>query len=363
MVDARPRLANVPVPMPTDLPTPAVVVDLARVEANVVAMAEHARAQGVALRPHAKTHKSPEVARLQVAAGAAGLTVATVGEAEVFAEAGFGDLFIAYPLWVDDARRHGLRALVDPGVRGAVGCDSAEGAGQLAGLVGVDVVVELDSGHHRSGVLPEEAGELAGRIAELGLVVRGAFTFPGHSYSPEGRESAARDEARALATAGEALRAAGVADPVLSGGSTPSLAHLTPGAATETRPGVYVFGDAQQWELGSCPPERIALTVHATVVSRRPGHVVLDAGSKALGADRAAWATGFGRLLDHPAARISQLSEHHAVVDWYDDEPLPALGQRLRVVPNHVCNTVNLADVLHTSDGATWPVAARGRNA
>lgn len=355
-----------PIALPTERATPHVVVDLARAEANVVAMAEHARAHGVALRPHAKTHKSPEIARLQLAAGAVGLTVATVGEAEVFAAAGFDDLFIAYPLWVDDARRAGLRALVDRGVRVAVGCDSAEAAAQLDGLVGVDVLVELDSGHHRSGVLPDEAGGLAAEIAALGLRVRGAFTFPGHSYSPEGREAAALDEARALATAGEALRAVGIADPVLSGGSTPSLEHLTPGAATETRPGVYVFGDAQQWELGSCPPERIALTVHATVVSRRPGHLVLDAGSKVLGADHAAWATGYGRLLDHPAARISQLSEHHAVVDWYDDAPLPALGRRVRVVPNHVCTTVNLADVLHVvgpGGTAEWPVAARGRNA
>jgi D-serine deaminase-like pyridoxal phosphate-dependent protein len=141
---------------------------------------------------------------------------------------------------------------------------------------------------------------------------------------------------------------------------------------TEARPGVYVFGDAQQWELGSCPPERIALTARATVVSHAGGRVVLDAGSKILSADRAPYATGYGRLLDHPQARIVQLSEHHAVVDLAGDpdgaappEP-PALGSVVRVVPNHVCTAVNLVDELLVAHSDRivdrWPVAARGRN-
>jgi len=132
------------------------------------------------------------------------------------------------------------------------------------------------------------------------------------------------------------------------------------------RPGVYVFNDAQQWELGTCGPEAVALTVAATVVSRRPGRVVLDAGSKALGADRPAWTTGFGRLLDAPAARVVALSEHHATVTWPDGERLPDLGEVLRVVPNHVCAAVNLADELVVAAGGeqvdTWRVAARGAN-
>lgn len=351
----------------TALPTPFAVVDLPRLERNVAAMADRTAELGIALRPHAKTHKSVEVARLQVAAGAAGLTVATVGEAVAFAEAGFDDLVIAYPLWVDAPRRTALRGLLDSGVRLAVGCDSAEAAAGLAGFAGsLEVLIEVDSGHRRTGVVPSEAGALADAVAGLGLPVRGAFTFPGHAYSPDGRAAAASDEAAALAVAGEALRSVGVADPVLSGGATPSLPYLGAGTATETRPGVYVFGDAQQWELGSCAPEDIALTVHATVVSRRPGQVVLDAGSKVIGADRASWATGFGRLLDHPEARVVQLSEHHAVVAWDAAEPLPSLGTRVRVVPNHVCTAVNLVDVLHAvaPDGSVtpWRVAARGRN-
>ena len=133
---------------------------------------------------------------------------------------------------------------------------------------------------------------------------------------------------------------------------------------TEARPGVYVFGDAQQWELGAMPPESLALTCRATVVSHAGGRTTLDSGSKALGADRAAYATGWGRLLDHPEARIVQLSEHHAVVDLAG-EPLPPVGSQVDVVPNHCCAAVNLADGLWVEEYGglrRWPVAARGRN-
>ena len=146
-------------------------------------------------------------------------------------------------------------------------------------------------------------------------------------------------------------------------GSTPSLA-ATGSGLTETRPGVYVFNDAQQWELGSCDAAAIALTAHASVVSHAGGRLVLDSGSKTLGADRAPWATGAGRRLDYPEARIVQLSEHHAVAEV--DGLLPPLGSIVRVVPNHACNAVALADELvilaQGRQLARWPVAARGRN-
>lgn len=161
---------------------------------------------------------------------------------------------------------------------------------------------------------------------------------------------------------------------VISGGSTPSLAASLEleSPVDELRPGVTVFGDAQQWELGSAQPEEIALTCHATVVSHAGGRLVLDAGSKILGPDRAAWATGHGRLLDHPDARVVQLSEHHAVVEMpgVAASDLPALGSVVRVVPNHVCIAVNMVDELVVYDrgadaepAARWRVAARGRNA
>jgi D-serine deaminase-like pyridoxal phosphate-dependent protein len=338
--------------------TPSLRLDEGVLQRNIDAMGRLAAASGVALRPHAKTHKSPEIARRQLAAGAVGLTVATIGEAEVFAAAGFDDLFIAYPLWVDADAADRLRALAGR-ARLAVGCDSQEAAANLTGLP-VEVLVEIDSGHHRTGVAPTVAGALAGRIAELGVTVRGVFTFPGHSYSPDGRRAAAADEAVALAAAAESLAAAGVPVDVVSGGSTPSAGFVEPGTLSELRPGVYVFGDAQQLELGTIGFDDIALSVAATVVSHAHARVVTDAGSKALGADRAPWASGFGRVLDVPEARVVALSEHHSTIEWPGARP--PLGSRVLLVPNHVCNAVNLADEYHLASGGTWPVAARGRN-
>lgn len=343
--------------------TPYLAVDRDVLDRNVAAMAASARARGLALRPHAKTHKCVEIARRQLDAGAAGLTVATVGEAEVFAGAGCTDLFVAYPLWVDPARGARVRELAGR-VTLAVGVESVEGAEALARHAGpVDVLVEIDSGHHRTGVPPQEAAAVAVAAERAGHRVRGVFTFPGHGYGPGNPAPAAGDEGSVLAGAAALVRAAGVEVDVLSGGSTPTAA-LTSSRLTEMRPGVYVLGDAQQWEMGTCAPEQIALTVAATVVARRPGRVVLDAGSKALGADRPAWTTGFGRLLDAPDARVVALSEHHATVTW--PGRLPSPGDVVRVVPNHVCAAVNLADTLTVvADGGpveTWAVAARGRN-
>lgn len=342
--------------------TPHLRVDVDRLRANVARVAERAAAAGMSLRPHAKTHKCAEIARLQLEAGAIGLTVATIGEAEAFAEHGVEDLFVAYPLWLtgDAARR--LRDLAGR-VDLAIGVDSAESAARAGSLLdgaGVAVLVEVDCGQHRSGVAPSAAGQVGAAAAEAGLAVRGVFTFPGHSYSPGGLASAADDEARALREAVASFRAAGLEPDVVSGGSTPSLAYTHTDVVTELRPGVYVFGDAQQWELGAMAPGEIALVCEATVVSHAGGRLVLDAGSKALGADRAAYATGWGRLPAYPDARVVQLSEHHAVVDLAG-APLPPLGSRVDVVPNHVCNAVNLADVLW-ADGEAWPVVARGRN-
>lgn len=352
-----------------DLSTPALLVDRDLLERNIADMAELAGRTGVSLRPHVKTHKSPAIGRLQVAAGASGLTVATVSEAEVFAAAGFTDLFIAYPLWVDPAKGRRLRALAEAASL-TVGVDSPEAAHALAAQLGtatprVRLLVEVDSGHHRSGVAPESVTGVADGALHAGITISGAFTFPGHAYAPGVRDQVAAQEAETLATAARALEALGVPSPVVSGGSTPTAGAVAVGSMTEMRPGVYVFGDAQQWELGATTPDRIALTCWATVVSHAGGRLVLDSGSKALGADRATWATGYGRLLDHPDARIVMLSEHHAVVDRFEG-PLPPLGSHLRVVPNHVCNAVNLADTMTVARGgrvvATWPVAARGAN-
>jgi D-serine deaminase-like pyridoxal phosphate-dependent protein len=292
--------------------------------------------------------------------------VATLGEAEVFARHGCSDLFIAYPVWVDGLVVDRLRDLAERGSV-AIGVETVEGAaraGRLLAPYGVEVAVEVDSGQHRTGCPPEEAGAVALAAARSGLRVRGVFTFPGHSYAVDTMASAAADEARALATARDAVLAAGLEVAVVSGGSTPSFAHLDTGVVTEARPGVYVFGDAQQWELGTMPPESLALTCRATVISHAGGRLVLDSGSKALGADRAPYSTGHGRLLAHPDARVVQLSEHHAVVEP-GGGPLPPVGSQVDVVPNHCCAAVNLADDLWVEELGglrRWPVAARGRN-
>lgn len=346
--------------------TPYLQVDLARVRRNVRAASERATMTRVALRPHVKTHKSAEIARLQMASGAVGLTVATVGEAEAFARAGFRDLFIAYPLWLDEPTSRRLADLAEL-VTLAIGVDSVEGAanaGRMLGGGSVEVMVEVDSGQHRTGADPCDAGHLAVRAERAGARVRGVFTFPGHSYTPGGLRDAADDEAGALTLAVAAMAHAGIVPSVVSGGSTPSLAFSHTEVVTELRPGVYVFGDAQQWELGTVDPDDLALTCRATVVSHAHGRVVLNAGSKILGADRAPYATGFGRLIAHPAARIVQLSEHHAVVDLAG-APLPRLGSELDVLPNHVCAAVNLVDELWVDDDGrlrSWPVTARGLN-
>ncbi len=344
--------------------TPYLAVDVDLLDRNLAAMADAARDRGLALRPHAKTHKCVEIARRQVALSGGGLTLATVGEAERFADAGFDDLFLAYPIVAAGPRADRLRALAGR-VRLRVGVDSAAGAALLARAVpGVEVLVEVDSGHHRTGVAPSRAGEVAAAARAAGLAVAGVFTFPGHGYGPGARGRAAADESAALVAAADALRAAGVAPRVRSGGSTPTAAHADPDVLTELRPGVYAFHDAHQAELGTAALVDVALTAVATVVSRSPGRAVVDAGSKALGGDRAAWATGYGRLPACPDARVVALSEHHATVTF--PGAVPDVGERVRVAPNHVCVAVNLADELVVESGGVevdrWAVVARGAN-
>ena len=346
--------------------TPYLRIDLARLRANVTGTAERAAAAQVALRPHVKTHKSVEIAKLQLGAGAVGITVATIGEAETFASQGCTDIFVAYPLWLTPTTASRLEDVASR-ARVAIGVDSVAGAAQasrLLGSTGIEVLVEVDSGQHRTGVRPDDAGEVAKAAQRTGLTVRGVFTFPGHSYARGCGTSAAHDESAAL-TAAVRSRGDGGRDPPggRGGAAAPPAPTDTP-VVNELRPGVYVFGDAQQWELGAMEPQQIALTCRSTVVSHAAGRMVLDAGSKILGADRAAFATGYGRLLDHPAARIVQLSEHHAVVDM-EPAPLLPLGSQVDVVPNHVCNAVNLVDVVYADETGVlrpWPVAARGRN-
>ncbi len=352
--------------LPEDLDTPALVVDAARMDANIARMAERARAAGVALRPHAKTHKCAQIARRQLDHGASGLTVATLSEAESFAAAGCDDLFIAYPLWAGGPRAARLRRLHEA-VRLRVGVDGVAAAERLAtavrGAGPLDVLVEIDCGGRRTGVPPEAAAALAADCLRLGLNVLGAFTHPGHAYAaPTAAGSAAEDERAALAVAGVALEKLLGRAPVLSGGSTPTVLAGVAAPVTEARPGTYVFGDRQQTHLSGLPRHEIALVVAARVVSApRPGEVVIDAGSKALASDRPAWLEGYGLLLEAPDAVVEAVTEEHAVVRGCGDRL--AVGDLVGVVPNHVCTAVNLGTRLTVvADGAVidvWPVFPR----
>jgi D-serine deaminase-like pyridoxal phosphate-dependent protein len=366
--------------------TPYLAIDKKLLAKNIERMAKQTTKAGINLRPHVKTHKIPELAKLQLASGAVGITVATIGEAELFSKKGLRDIFIAYPLFVTASKLKRLSKLARR-VKLTLAIDSVEGAKALAeGLSGIDVLVEIDSGHHRSGCNPERAGEVALEAKSLGLDPIGVFTFPGHSYKPKGARQAVLDEQKALKEAATAMSKVGIEAKVISSGSTPSAtisaesgikSSKTKSIVNELRPGVYVFNDAQQLELGTCTSREIALWAVATVVSVNGNRMILDSGSKTLGADKAGWATGYGRLLDFPDARIEALSEHHATAVFPKTKTatvgagrsagsLPKIGDLIRVAPNHVCNAVNLVDRVYLIEDrklvGSWKVAARGLN-
>ncbi len=294
-----------------EISTPHPIVDQKTLETNLAGMAKRVSRRGCELRPHFKTHRSVEIAHRQIALGAKGMTCATVSEAEVLAEHGFEDIFIAYPLWAGGATGRRLRALQET-INPRIGVDSTESVARLAeatkGGPTVEVMIEIDPGFHRSGVRPDEVLRIARSAENHSLAVAGVFAYPGHAYNaPNAVESAAKDEQRALAEASSALVAGGIAPTIVSGGSTPTAPLSAGGQVNEVRPGVYVFNDRQQVELKTCRESDIALVVLATVVSVSvPGFFVVDAGSKALSSDRLPWmrrlrrnlrSAGFSRAL------------------------------------------------------------------
>lgn len=364
--------------MPTDsvseLPTPALIVDLDRVDANLRRAQAYADLQDVSLRPHAKTHKSPELARRQIDAGAVGICVAKLGEAEAMIDAGIEDVFMANTAFgVDKARR----ATVLAGrARFAIGADHPDQIAQLSAAargnaVPLEVMIEVDSGAGRGGAAPDRAPDLVRLVREApGLTARGLYSYEGYTYGARDvddlrrRHQEAQELMTSLATATSDLFDV---PPVVSMGSTPSLlaeVELLPGI-TEIRPGTYVFLDAAQATLAG-GIEHCAAHVLATVVSVQPGRAVLDAGSKSLTSDaRAAGVTateGFGRLVDQDLT-ITRLSEEHGVIEDPGAERL-TVGQKVRVLPNHVCPVVNLFATMHLVRGERverrLPVVARG---
>jgi D-serine deaminase-like pyridoxal phosphate-dependent protein len=352
--------------------TPALVVDLDRMDAAIARMADAMSERGVALRPHAKTHKSIEVGRRQVGAGAVGLTVGTVGEAEVFADGGLDDLFIAYPMVPAGPKAERLREVARR-ARLRVGIDSVVGAHAVADTLGddrgrVSVLVEIDCGGRRTGVAPSDAGPVAAAATHLGLDVIGVFTHGGHGYhGPDARAAAAEDEVRGLTDAAGSLRAAGVEPSVVSAGSTPTAFDSARGAVTEERPGTYVFGDRQQVALGSIAPDAPAAVIAARVVSVNTAarRFVIDAGAKTLTKDVPAYLAGHASIPELGAV-VDRVSDYHGVVEVKDGGSLPEIGQVVVAVPNHICPVVDLfATFLVARDGAivdTWRVDARGRS-
>jgi D-serine deaminase-like pyridoxal phosphate-dependent protein len=359
--------------LPSGLDTPDIVIDLDIVERNARRLAAALDARGIALRPHVKTHKSPALARIQLESGARGITVGNLGEAEVFADEGFDDIFIAYPIWAVGPKAGRLRALAErPGLRLAVGFDSIEGASQLAAAVrGADhalrVLLELDPGNRRTGAPPSRAREIAATALGLGLDVAGVFTHGGHAYHPGGMEPAGADEVRTLAEGAAALRDLRIADATISAGSTPTQLTAAVEPVNEIRAGTYLLGDRQQWAIGAVPDDGIAIAVAATVVSAAvDGQVVIDAGAKTLTKDIAPYLDGFGAIPAYPDAVIERVSDYHGVVRIPDGTPRPAVGDVLAVVPNHVCPVIDTRDAFTAvRSGAVvgrWPVVARGRS-
>jgi D-serine deaminase-like pyridoxal phosphate-dependent protein len=358
-----------------DLDTPAAVVDIARLEHNLAAMAALASAAGVAHRPHAKTHKTREIAERQRAHGTVGITVAKVGEAEAFVAAGFDDLFIAYPI-VGERKLERLLALSER-ARLQFEIDSLEAAEAASTFLAahgrrIDVVVSLDGGAGRSGTASvDEAIDLGERVAGLpGLRLVGAMNFAnayGTTDVMTQREIGHREGEEAVAIAA-GLRAHGIAADVVTVGSTPTSRHAleVPGV-TEVRAGVYALLDLKQVSLGSGTLDECALTVLATVVSHaRPGRYVLDAGIKTLAGEDYGWGT-WGRPLERPDLAIIRATEEHGIIELPPgaQDPRWRIGDRVRLVPNHACGAVNMHDELVAVDGERvverWQVIARGR--
>jgi D-serine deaminase-like pyridoxal phosphate-dependent protein len=373
-----------------DLRTPAVLVDRMRARRNIDRMQAAATARGIRLRPHAKTHKSPVIARWQIERGAAGICCAKLGEAEVFADAGIKDIRIPYPLSPANADR--LIALA-PRTRLSFVVDHQSVAAAWsralhAAAVTVDVLVKVDVGFHRCGIdaSVESAVPFIREVANLpGLRFRGLLSHAGHAYhatSEAHLQDIAAAEARTLVALAAAARAAGVTIKELSAGCTPTARYsLQQDGLTEYRPGNFVYFDRTQVGLGAATLDDCALTVLARVVSAPSrDRIVLDAGSKALSSDAARGfqpAAGYGlacaaapgsqpsdTMQVRPNLVIERLSEEHATVRVTNGDPGLAPGDVVRIVPNHSCVVSNLVDQAWLVDGAevcALPIAARGR--
>ena len=346
------------------LKTPSLLLDVARVRRNAERISSRVREMGASLRPHVKTHKCVEVARIQTGGHTGAITVSTLAEARAFRRHGFADITYAVP--IEPGKFDEAVSLARECERFALITDDAGAARLLdeharrAGAT-FDVFLKVDCGYHRCGVEPHarEAVEIPRLISDsAGLRFAGLLTHAGHSYharSPEELLAIARRERDSLVELAERLRASGVAVPVVSVGSTPTVTavdHLR--GVDEARPGNYIFFDAFQATLGSCGFDDCALTVLAAVVHRDPARrkLIIDAGAVALSKDRGPVefdsACGYGRVLDLEGRdlglRVGGLSQEHGEIVAGDDAggdavEHPKVGTRVRVLANHSCLT------------------------
>ena len=349
-----------------ELDTPALIVDLDIFERNLRRVADYAREHDLRLRPHTKTHKSPEVARRQLDLGAAGLTVAKIGEGEVLMGAlPPTDLLVAFPIFgakkVERLKQLAAKTPV------TVAIDSVAAARELEGS-GASVLVEIDVGLGRVGVTPAEALDLAREIARIpGLRFRGITFYPGH-IKERNPEAIAKLSALVARTAAD-FREAGLAPEIVSGGSTPALfqSHEVEGL-NEIRPGTYVYNDLNTIASGACRLEDCAASVLVTVVSTpRARTAIVDGGSKTFSSDRLNNATEvtFGRVVEAPGSRFHKMNEEHGFLDTTSAERELKTGEKIRIIPNHICVAVNLHETVYGVRGdeveRAWKVEGRGK--
>jgi D-serine deaminase-like pyridoxal phosphate-dependent protein len=368
----------------TDLPTPCVLVEKSRLDRNIDRMQAAVDRGHRGLRPHTKTHKSIAVGRQQLKRGARGICCAKLGEAEIFAAAGFDDIRVAYPLnpvgisrVLALAERTRLSFIVDHPAVARAWSDALHDAN-----ASVDVLVKVDVGLHRCGIDPHDAGaaDFVARVAGLpGLQFRGLLSHAGHAYgaaSPAEAEAIARAEAEVLTSLADRVRTLGIAVEEISVGATPTARFsATVEGVTELRPGNYVYYDRMQVALGAATWDDCALTVLARVVTTHgPERIILDCGSKTLSSDLVRGPgphPGHGVVFDSihsstpdESLLIERLSEEHAVVRSSKPSRL-APGHLVRIVPNHSCVVSNLVNSLWLVDGddvlEPLDVSARGR--
>jgi D-serine deaminase-like pyridoxal phosphate-dependent protein len=355
------------------IPTPALVVDATVTRRNIDQLAGYGAQHGIAIRPHTKTHKSRMVGQLQLQAGAGGLTVAKVGEAGEMAPICY-DLLMAYP--AVDAGRCARLAEIGRGITMRIAVDStaavealaaaARSAGSTLGLL-----VDLDVGNGRTGVAsPADSLRLAQAIAgTAGVRLDGLMIYPGHIWARADQQGAPLAAVSAKVQEALALWSAeGLEAKIVSGGSTPTAyqSHLVQGI-TEIRPGTYVFNDMNTVVGGYCELEDCAARIVCTVVSDAvKDQVVIDAGTKALTSDLVVLAkeSGHGHVVEYPRAKITRLSEEHGQVDVSLCDRRPKIGERVTVIPNHICPCVNLRDEFWWcepgQDAVQVPVDSRG---